>query len=278
MLSNKSIIKNRVGFMQGRLVPSEKKRRIQYFPEKNWKKEILLAKKNNYKVMEWTINIENIKKNPVFIKSEINELKKYLKQNELKVESVTCDFFMQRPFFKNRNDKMILKFLKKIIINGQNLGIKYFVIPLVDQSSVKNKKQESLVIKNLKKFENILKKNSKIVFEIDYSPAKIIEFIKKFKSSKFRINYDTGNSAGLGYNFNLEKKYFKYVSNIHLKDKKIKSQSIRLGKGSFNFKLFLKFIKKIKYKGNFILQTARSENNRHEYELNLNRKYIEKFL
>ena len=31
--------------MQGRLVPSEKKNRIQYFPEKNWKKEILLAKK-----------------------------------------------------------------------------------------------------------------------------------------------------------------------------------------------------------------------------------------
>ena len=34
----------------------------------------------------------------------------------------------------------------------------------------------------------------------------------------------------------------------------------------------------MKYKGNFILQTARSENNKHEYELNLNRKYIEKFI
>ena len=239
MLSNKSKIKSRIGFMQGRLVPSEKKERIQYFPEKNWKKEILLAKKNNYKLMEWTINIENIKKNPLFIKSEINGLKKYLKQNELKVESVTCDFFMQKPFFKNQKNKLILKFLKKIIINGQNLGIKYFVIPLVDQSSIKNKKQESLVIKNMKKIENILKKNSKIVFEIDYSPARIIGFIRKFKSSKFRINYDTGNSAGLGYNFNLEKKYFKYVANVHLKDKKINSQSIR-PLNSFNFKLFLK--------------------------------------
>ena len=66
MLSNKSKIKSRIGFMQGRLVPSEKKERIQYFPEKNWKKEILLAKKNNYKLMEWTINIENIKKSTLY--------------------------------------------------------------------------------------------------------------------------------------------------------------------------------------------------------------------
>ena len=32
--------KYNLGFMQGRLVESEKKGRIQYFPEKNWQKEI----------------------------------------------------------------------------------------------------------------------------------------------------------------------------------------------------------------------------------------------
>ena len=35
---------------------------------------------------------------------------------------------------------------------------------------------------------------------------------------KVGINYDTGNSAGLGYDFNNEIKYFKYVKNIHIKD------------------------------------------------------------
>ena len=74
MASKRSMI-NKIGFMQGRLVPSEKKNRIQYFPEKNWKKEILLAKKNNYKIMEWTVNIENINKNPIFQPSKIDNLK-----------------------------------------------------------------------------------------------------------------------------------------------------------------------------------------------------------
>ncbi len=272
------MIRNHIGFMQGRLVPSERKNRIQYFPDKNWKNELMLAKTNKYKLMEWTINIENIHKNPIFFIEKLKEIKKYLYSNKVKVESVTCDFFMQRPFFKNIKNRHILNYLRRLIINGQNLGIKYFVIPLVDQSSLKNNLQETLLIKKLKKFQKLLKKNSKILFEIDYSPKKIVNFIKKFKSSKFGINYDTGNSAGIGYNFNEEKKYFKYVKNIHLKDKKIKGKTIRLGKGDFNFRLFFKFIKKIKYKGNFILQTARSTNNNHEYELNLNRKFIEKFI
>ena len=264
--------------MQGRLVPSERTGRIQFFPETNWKKEIFIAKKNNYRIMEWTVNIENIKKNPLLINSEINELKKYLVLNKLKVKSVTCDFFMQKPFFKNYKNKFILKILKKLIKNGQKIGIKYFVLPLVDQSSIKNKKQENQLIKNIKKFKKILKNDVKILFEIDYKPEKIIEFMKMLNSSKFGINYDTGNSAGIGYDFNDEKSYFKYVKNIHLKDKKLKGNTLRLGKGDFDFKNFFKFIKKINYKGNFILQSARSKKNKDQYELNLNRNYICRFL
>ena len=39
-----NLIKNyysNIGVTRGRLVPSEKKNRIQYFPIKNWKKEIV---------------------------------------------------------------------------------------------------------------------------------------------------------------------------------------------------------------------------------------------
>ena len=125
----------------------------------------------------------------------------------------------------------------------------------------------------MKKFEKQLNKNSKILFEIDYNPKKSVEFIKSFNSSKFGINLDTGDGAGYGYNYE-EKSYLKLVKNIHLKDKKYRGQTIRLGKGDFNFKKFLRIVKKIKYKGNLILQPARAKNNKDVYELNLNRKYI----
>lgn len=98
----------------------------------------------------------------------------------------------------------------------------------------------------------------------------------KKMNNKFGINYDTGNSASLGYDFNEEKKYMKYVFNIHIKDRKFRGNSVRLGKGDFNFKNFFSFLNRSNYKGNLILQTARSKN--HVNEMILNRKFIEKFI
>ena len=88
--------------MQGRLVNIEKKNTIQYFPDKNWKKEILIAEKNKFLLMEWTINIENINKN--FIAK--NKMRKidvlFFQKRKLSIKSVTCDFFMQKPYFKKK--------------------------------------------------------------------------------------------------------------------------------------------------------------------------------
>ncbi len=91
----------RIGFMQGRLVNSEKKNSIQYFPEKNWLKEFRIGKKIDLKIIEWTINNENIKKNPIY-NGEVSNLKKMIKKYKIKVPSITNDYFMQKPFFKKK--------------------------------------------------------------------------------------------------------------------------------------------------------------------------------
>lgn len=267
----------KIGFMQGRLINSEKKNAIQFFPENNWKKEIELAKSLNLNLMEWTIDLVNIKKNPLFSEKKSNELKKLLEKKKIVVNSVTCDFFMQKPFFKTKQKKKYLNLLKKIILNGQRIGIKYFIIPLVDNSSLKNSNQENLLIKEMNKLSIILKKKKKFLFETDYKPKKIIEFIKKF-NKKFGINYDTGNSASLNYKFDEEKKYFQYVHNIHIKDRVKYGNTVRLGKGNWQPKRFFKFLKKINYKKNLILQTARAKDGNHIREIFVNLKFIQKYI
>ena len=265
---------SKLGFMQGRLINSEKKNSIQYFPAKNWSKELKIAKKLNFKIMEWTINNENINENPIF-NGEISKVKKVIKENKIKIPSITLDYFMQKPFFKLKKktdkEKIILN-LKKIISNCNKLNIRYFIIPLVDNSSIKSSKQERLLIHEIKKLLKLIKK-SYFLFETDYKPNKIIKFIKKFKSKKVGINYDTGNSAGLGYDFNNEIKYFKYVKNIHIKDRKYKGNTVRLGSGNWDYKKFFKLIKK-NYNGNFILQTARNRENNHTKEILINRSFF----
>jgi L-ribulose-5-phosphate 3-epimerase len=266
----------KLGFMQGRLVKSENKNSIQYFPAKNWHEELKIAKKIDFKIMEWTINEENINVNPIY-NGDLKNLKKIIKNLKIKIPSITNDYFMQKPFFKKKNYKFknnIIKNLKKIILNGNKIGVKYHIFPLVDNSSIKSTKEEIVLINEMKKLAKLLKKNSQILFETDYKPQTIIQFIKKFKSKKIGINYDTGNSAGLNYDFNDEIKYFSYVKNIHIKDRILNGNTVRLGKGNWNYKKFFKLIKR-KYKGNFILQTARSKNNKHIQEIKINKNFFE---
>ena len=87
--------------MQGRLLESENTNFIQYFPSNNWKQELLVAKKNKLNTMEWTVNLENIKKNPIYRTDLLFEAIKIIKKYKILVNSVTCDFFMQKPFFKS---------------------------------------------------------------------------------------------------------------------------------------------------------------------------------
>ena len=266
---------NKIGFMQGRLV-DKIKNNIQYFPGRNWKKELNLAIRENYKLMEWTINYENINSNPLYTGNK-KDLKKILSYKKLKIKSVTCDFFMQKPFFKKKNLKYKSKYINdilKVINNSNKLNFKYLILPLVDGSSIKNNNEEKELINTLKKKIIPKLKNIKILFEINYPPRKVVHFIEKFKSNKVGINYDTGNSASLNYNIEDEFMYFKYVKNIHIKDRLKFGSTVRLGKGNWKYKKFFKIIRKASYDGNFILQTARSNNDQHIKELNLNRKFL----
>jgi hexulose-6-phosphate isomerase len=269
----------KIGFVQGRFLDSEKKNKIQFFPSKKWKKEIKIAIKNKINLIEWTVNIENIKKNPIYNENLLHQLMKFKKKFGIKIPSVTCDFFMQNPFYKLKNNKDKIKnleILKKVIKNGQKIGIQLFILPLVDNSSIKNFNQEKELISTLneKKFLKLLKKKSQILFESDYSPKKIIKFIKKFNLKKFGINYDTGNSASLNYNVKKEKTYFKYVKNIHIKDRLKNGPSVRLGNGNWDYISFFNILKKIKYNNNLILQTARAKNGNHVEEINYSKKFI----
>ncbi len=239
-----------IGIMQGRLVNREIKSRLQSFPWRYWRKEIKLAKKNKLKFLEWTLDYSKFDRNPL-IKNP-TKVFKYLKQNKVQVKTVTADFFMQKPPFLRHNKTT--DYLKKLIEIANNVGIKYIIVPLVDNSSIK-KYKEKQIIDYFKSLQKITKfKKVKILFELDLSPQKLLKFINKLNKS-FGINYDIGNSASYRYKFEDEKKYFHKVLNIHIKDRKINGGSVPLGKGDVKFSKFFLFLKKIKYSGLLILQT-----------------------
>jgi hexulose-6-phosphate isomerase len=266
--------------MQGRLSPILKKK-IQSFPWNYWKKEIIIAKKNNFNLIEWTLDHPRLLNNPLISSKEQRKTLFFLKKNKMSINSVTCDFFMQKPFFlikKKKNREANINNLVKVIQELINAKIKFIIIPLVDKSSIKSAIQEKLVIKEFKKIIKNLNINNcktKILFEIDYSPFKLKNFIKKFSTNFFGINYDSGNSASLNYNIDEEFNYYgNRILNVHIKDRIKYGKTTKLGHGNVNFFKLKKNLKKLRYKGNLILQTARNIYGKHLNELINNRNFL----
>ena len=265
------------GIMQGRLSQIIGNK-IQAFPTKHWKLEFSKARKLGLKSIEWTLDYKNLEKNPILNKKGQSQIKQLSKKNFIKINSITGDCFMQKPFWKKKNNQKLLNDLIRIISSCKILGIKYIVVPLVDNGSITNNHEESNLLKSCKYVLKYLKDSRvKLIFESDFTPQKLKKFIKKFDKRYFGINYDVGNSAGLNYNIDDEFRcYGKYICNVHIKDRIKYGKTVRLGNGNANFLKLFKNLKKIKYNQSLILQTARAKNNKHIKEIQINLNYLKK--
>tara|TARA_B100001057_G_C22871767_1_gene959312 strand:+ start:12830 stop:13672 length:843 start_codon:yes stop_codon:yes gene_type:complete len=275
---NKRNFKKKLSITQGRHLRIIDNK-IQLFPEKNWKSELKLFNHTRLNFIEWVISKDNFDKNPLCQLYGYKIIKKYLKKNKVKCRSVDLDFIVKENPLKFSEQEITI-FLEKILTISSNcskIGVKYLIFPFLENSSPKGKlKLDKLILL----FNKIKKKISNKIFvliETDLNPVILLKLIKKMKK-KIYINYDLGNSASKNYNFNEEKKYFKFVKNIHLKDRIKYGSTVRFGKGNANFEKLFDFLMKNKNKYDFTLQPARSKNNKDIKEIKLNIEYIEQLL
>ena len=265
----------KLGFLQGRL--SRQIKKIQQFPKKNWKKELKIANKLNFRIIEWTIDNYGFFHNPLLNDKKHIFIKKLCKKNKIKINSVTADFFMEKPFWKQKNQFRYLKKISKLIEVCGKLKIKFIILPLVDNSSIQNKNIEKKIINTLLKFKRELIINNVVfLFESDYPPRRLLKFIRNFDSEFYGINYDLGNSASLKYDINEEFKFFgKYIKNVHLKDRLINGNSVRFGKGNANFNRLFCNLKKIRYNNALIFQSSRATQKGDDFkELKINVNFV----
>ena len=190
---------------------------------------------------------------------------------------------MQRPFWKELNKEVfnnLITDLKLVINSASSIGAKILIIPLVDNGSIKDQNQFFRLKETIISLYELLDlRGIKIAFESDYSPCDLANFIKDFEEKYIGINYDIGNSASLGFNPDEEfNNYGDRIINVHVKDRLLNGGTVRLGNGAVNFRNVFNNLKKIKYKGNYILQTARSSRGLHFEELKSNLSFLQNFL
>jgi len=258
-----SKIENRIGFIQGRLSELVNNR-IQLFPVKSWKAELKEASRNEIRTLEWTIDSETITENPLILPESIPEVVENINYFNIRIPSVTCDYFMEKPPWQE-SARDLKDILTKIMIGMRLLNSTKLVIPLVDNSSLSENRYKTSIINFFEQMNpKIIENNIQICFESDFSAQNLADFIDEFPSYNYGINYDIGNSASLGYLPNEEfEMYGNRIINVHVKDRLLHGKSVPLGEGSADFETVFKCLKSIKYDGNYILQTARDAAGNH---------------
>ena len=275
---DKKKFKKKLSITQGRHLKIINQR-IQIFPEKNWKNELKLFNLTKLKFIEWVVSEDNFKKNPICKINGHKIINKYLKKNKIKCRSIDLDFIVKvNPLkFSKKEIKTFIERIKIISSNATKIGVKYLIFPFLENSSPVGKLKQKKLILMLNEIRKKVSSKLLLLIETDLKPVELSIMIKKMKNKIF-INYDLGNSASKDYDFNEEKKYFKFVKNIHLKDRVKNGSTIRFGLGNANFKKMFAFLMKNKNNYDFNLQPARSKRNEDIKEIKINIEYIESLL
>tara|TARA_B110001450_G_C17578099_1_gene463713 strand:- start:237 stop:1046 length:810 start_codon:yes stop_codon:yes gene_type:complete len=264
--------------MQGRLSPIINGR-IQSFPWKTWEQEIVQAKSIGLDIMEWTLDQEGLYENPVMTSSGQSKIYALCNEYDFSIPSLTGDCFMQAPFWKTIDNELSDKLktdFNSILEACSKVGIRYIVVPLVDNGRLENMQQENILIDFLLGLESkLINLDLKIIFESDFQPAELKRFISRLNGHLFGINYDTGNSAALGLN---PVKEFDAIGgrilNVHIKDRLLGGTTVPLGEGDVDFTTIFSLLKSQGYEYNYILQTARASDEKHMEALSKYHNYI----
>lgn len=256
----------RIGFMQGRLSPIVDGR-IQSFPWNTWQREFVDASRLGFSLIEWTLDQDDLYQNPLLMAEGRAEIMGLCARYGVEIPSLTGDCFMQQPFWRAPPEKSqsLMRDFISIARACQEIGAKLLVVPLVDNGSIESRDQEDVLVGFLVEQTDFLQSAGlRIAFESDFPPAALAAMMGRLSPSLFGVSYDIGNSAALGYSPRQEfAAYGSRIFNVHVKDRMIGGATVPLGAGSANFEEVFSQLASLHYKGNFILQTARAEDDDH---------------
>jgi L-ribulose-5-phosphate 3-epimerase len=252
----------RFGVMQGRLLPKYKGR-YQAHPVGYWQDEFPVASMLGLDVIEFILDHNDYEINPLMTEKGLKEILAVTDKTGVGVISVCADYFMEAPIHNVSADKIDynLNVLKKLVVNASKIGIKNIVLPCLEKANLLTRESIESFVCSISSLLNLLEKNDvNISLETELAPLPFAELIARFDTDKVTVNYDTGNSASLGFNVVEEFKcYGKKISDIHIKDRKYKSSSVILGTGDTDFSNFVSELIRIDYKGPVIMQAFRDD-------------------
>ena len=252
----------KIGVMQGRLLPKYQGR-YQAHPIGYWEDEFEIAASIGIDLIEFILDYNNFEENPLMSLSGCEKIKAITGQCGVMVKTICADYFMEAPLHSTDLNVATLSaaVLRELILNSRTIGVTDIVLPLVEQSSVKELESQERLVIALEPFLSDLELNNiNLNLETDLAPTAFKNLLERFNSERVTVNYDTGNSAGLGYDAEQEFSAYGYrITDIHIKDRIKDGFSVCLGQGAADFAKIFKCVQNYGYSGPFIMQVFRDD-------------------
>ena len=251
-----------LGIMQGRLLPKYEGR-YQAHPAGYWQNEFALAGELGLDLIEFILDFNEVEKNPLMRRAGVEEIQALSEKTGVGVKTVCADYFMEAPLHSS-SDLIVEQsknVLHKLITHCAQITVTDIVIPCVDQSSIVDEASRLRFISNLRNGIELAEKlNINLALETDLAPGPFANLLEQLGSQHVTVNYDTGNSAALGFNPMEElETYGNRITDIHIKDRTAGGGSVMLGRGDTDFHAFFKALSNIDYQGPFIMQAYRDD-------------------
>ena len=256
------------GVMQGRLAPPEDGR-FQSFPRRSWREEFPRAREAGLDYIEWIHDEYGRTANPIFSQADLAEFDVLKCQYGIATPALCGDWFMDFPLICCTTEERAQReqHLHRLIPIAARIGANRIVLPFVDQSKITTEDEKQAVIDVLKRALPIAQSyHVELHLEADFNPTDFASFLARIEHPCLRVNWDSGNSSGLGYIASEEfAAYGHRIGSVHIKDRYKKPESgvetRPLGSGSANFDDVFKAIRSIDYQGGVTLQVARGRDN-----------------
>ena len=217
-----------LGYVQGRLLEMPK-RGYQAFPLENWHEEFALAKQRSLSHVEWVVDTYTLHNNPLVTSSE--EVLALTQQNDIAISVICLDFLM---FTKEITITQALASSMRYLSAGAKVGANYVLLPLVDGSSTLKKNMDMSVAFDLTRqiADEANSLGLQVLLELDLPPQGVTRFLEALGAEAL-INYDIGNSASLGYQWEEEvSEYGSRIGSLHIKDRYLGGGPAMLGEGN----------------------------------------------
>jgi len=240
--------------MQGRL-SRQTERGYQAFPWETWQLEFELASQRRFEHIEWVLDSYRWSENPLIKNPAL--VNQAIESSRVSVASVCADFLMDTPLSTKGTE--LWKSFELLLSAMKVVSAEVVVIPCVDQSTLLDERNYWQLVEILPHAIDLASQLSiTVALETDLAPEDFGFLLEQFDSPALTVNYDSGNSAALGYDFRSEMSaYGERISDFHLKDRTLAGPSVQLGTGDADLESAVGHIKESNFQGLVTLQAMR---------------------